>query len=66
MEMVSSLQPKINVLAGSSAHATARASPSVGEYLVSASFVNRDPANTSFQPSLQHMGALSIGQEQCF
>ena len=59
------LHPRTKNFACSSDQATARASPSVGEYLVSAGNVNRDPANTNFQPSLQQIGALAISQWQC-
>ena len=48
------------------AHAIAAASPSIGAYLVSASLQNLDPAKTSFHPSGQQTGALSIEQEQYF
>ena len=48
-----SLQPSTNILAFSSAQATASNSPSVGEYQLSDGVVKRDPANTSFQPSGQ-------------
>ena len=48
--------PNVYILECSKAQARARASPSVGEYLDSADFVNREPANISFHPSLQQTG----------
>ena len=59
-------QAVVKILECCKAQDTARASPSVGEYLLSAGLVNFDPAKVSFQPVLQQTGALSTGQEQYF
>ena len=61
-----SLQPSTNILAFSSAQATARNSPSVGEYQLSGGVVKQGPANTSFQPSGQHIGAFVVSHSQYF
>ena len=58
-------QPIMNVWHFWSDQATAVASPSMGAYLDSASVQNLLPAKTSFQPSWQHIGALSRGHLQC-
>ena len=44
----------------SKAQATPRASPSTGEYRLSAPLVNREPANTKDHPELQHTGVMSV------
>ena len=63
--IISSLHPKINMCTLLRLQEIAKHSPSVGAYQLSASVVNRDPANTRCQPSGQHVGALVGGQEQC-
>ena len=64
--IVSLGQPRTKRRARCKVQQTARASPSVGAYRLSAVLVNREPAKTSFQPSAQQLGILEIGQEQCF
>ena len=55
----------MNILACSSAQATASSFPSVVVlYRTSAPFVNREPTNTNFHPSLQQTGADVIGHLQ--
>ena len=58
--------PKTNMRHFSRASATAKASPSIGAYLLSASVVNREPKNVSFQPSLQQTGPLLTSHPQYF
>ena len=58
--------PNKNSLAFSKAHATAKASPSIGAYFDSAGVKNRLWQKASFQPSAQHVGILLVFlQEQC-
>ena len=59
-------KPSTNILALSSAQATASNSPSVGEYRLSDGVVKRDPANMSFHPSGQHVGAFVVSHSQYF
>ena len=54
-----SLHPSVNMRECFRDHDTARASPSVGAYLLSVGVRNRDPARISFQPSGQHTGESS-------
>ena len=63
---VRSLQPRTNILAFSKDHATASASPSVGEYQFSVGVVKEELANTSFQLFVQQTGAFSSGHSQYF
>ena len=64
--------PRVYICAVFSAQATARASPSVGAYPLSALLVKREPAYTSFHPVLQHNSdeicddGDGSGQLQCF
>ena len=58
-------QPSTTYLALSKVQATAKASPTTGEYLDSAGLVNLDPANTRDQPSLQQVGVRMV-QLHCF
>ena len=64
--MISFSHPSTNKLAWLRPQDIARLSPSVGEWLLFAPLVKREPAYISFQPSFQHVGALSCGQLQCF
>ena len=59
------LHPRVYFNEWSRDQARERDSPSVQEYLDLAGFVNRDPANMSFHPSLQHTGESSV-HLQCF
>ena len=59
------LQPSTQCLALCRASAMARHSPSIGLYRDSAGFVTLPPANTNFQPVLQHRG-VSFSHEQYF
>ena len=60
-------QPRTNILALFRHHATARASPSVGEYCLSVGVVNLGPANVNCHPLGQQVGALAVLHWQyCF
>ena len=60
-----SLQPRVKYRVCSRDQAIARASPSTGEYRVSAGFKKREPARVICQPWSQHPGS-DPGHEQCF
>ena len=60
-----SLQPRTKWRALSKESATARASPSTGEYLDSAGWVKREPTRVTRQPSRQQKISRE-GQWQCF
>ena len=62
---VRSSQPIVKKRVCSSAHATAKASPSMGAYLCSAWWRNLEPQRVILQPDSQQLGS-DCGHAQCF